>query len=296
MSAVASTLKALRPVRATRNRPARDDKVIAAWNGLAARGLVEAGIALGDPTLIHAAADAVRFVLTSMRRSDGRVHRSWRQGRLGPIGYCDDHASMALACFALYQATGDETWFLSGAELANVTVEQFADPAGDGFFATAHDAERLIARPKNLFDLPAPSDNSLAAEVMLTMAAFTGESAWSDRLEGVLRLGAGMMEQHAAGAGQMLAVAGIRVAPPLEVAIVGAERQHLIEVVRETYRPAVFLAQSDGTATNVPLLKDRPAPASAALAYVCRGFVCDRPIDTADALRTALNASGVSTD
>ncbi len=288
--AVSATLAALRSIRATRNRPARDDKVIAAWNGLAARGLAEAGVALGDSRLVDAAIDAARFVLTTMRRSDGRLHRSWRRGRLGPIGYCDDHAAMALACFALYQATGDETWFVHGADLAKVIVEQFADTSGDGFFATAHDAERLITRPKNLFDLPAPSDNSLAAEVMLSMSAFTGESDWRDHLEGVLRLGARMMTQHPAGAGHMLAVAGIMLAPPLEVAVVGAERDHLVKVVNEAYRPRVFLAQGDGRDTTVvPLLMGRPASATGASAYVCEGFVCDRPVSEPEDLRNALS-------
>jgi len=288
-SAVAATLDALRPVRALRTRPARDDKVIAAWNGLAARGLAEAALALGEPGLLDAAAGATRFVLTAMRRDDGRLHRSWRRGRLGPTGYCDDYAAMALACLALYQATGDEQWFHEGATLTDAMVDLFADPDGAGFFATGEDAEPLIARPKNLFDLPTPSDNSLAAEAMLHMAAFTGESAWWDRIEGVLRLGARVIAEHPGGAGHLLAVAQVMLAPPLEVAVVGPGRDRLVAVVHETYRPRVFLAQGDGDhPSEVPLLADRTALGSEAAAYVCRGFVCDRPVSKPEDLRAAL--------
>ena len=267
----------------------RDDKVIAAWNGLAIRGLAEAAVALSQPDLLAAAERAAEFVLGTMRRDDGRLHRSWRAGRLGPTGFCDDYAAMALGCFALYQASGDERWFTTAARLTGDMVDLFADPDGDGFFATARDAEHLIARPKNVFDLPTPSDNSLAAEAMLHMAAFTGESEWWDRIGGVLRLGSAIARAHPGGAGHLLAVAWVMLAPPLEVALVGSNQQPLLEVITETYRPRVFLARRAGEhPTVVPLLAGRVAPPGEAAAFVCRGFVCDISLTGADALRTAL--------
>jgi hypothetical protein len=287
--AVDATLQALRAIRAGRTRPLKDDKVIAAWNGLAVRGLAEAAVALAEPSLLVAAEQAAGFVLSAMRRSDGRLHRSWRQGRLGPTAFCDDYAAMALGCFALYQASGNDRWFTAAAGLTRDLVDLFADSSGDGFFATGNDAERLIARPKNVFDLPTPSDNALAAEAMLHMAAFTGESEWWDRIDGVLRLGSAVVAAHPAGGGHLLAVAQVVLAPPLEVAVVGPDRAPLLEVVHETYRPRVFLAQGRGGEDRaVPLLAGRSAPASGAAAYVCRGFVCDIPVTEPEGLRAIL--------
>ena len=284
-----ATIARLRLLRHGRPRPLRDDKVVAAWNGLAVRALAEASIVLRDPALLDTALRTAGFVLDQMV-GGGRLHRSWRRGRLGPPGYCEDHAAMALGCFALYQASGEESWFGAGADLAATMVDRFADPSGDGFFATAHDAERLVARPKNRFDLPAPSDNSLAAEALLHMAAFTGESRWWDLLDSALRLGAGSADRHPAGVAHHLAVLHTLLAPPREVAIVGHDRTRLLKVVREAYRPEVFLAQGDGAGTGVvPLLAGRTAPAGSALAYVCRGFVCDTPSDDPATLRRALS-------
>ncbi|MBI5157101.1 MAG: thioredoxin domain-containing protein [Acidimicrobiia bacterium] len=287
--AVAATLEALRSVRSRRTRPMLDDKVVAAWNGLAVRALAEASVVLNDPALLVAAVDAAEFVVRDMRDGDGRLHRSWCRGRLGPTGFCDDYGAMALGCFALYQVTGDERWFTTAADLTRDLVRLFADPDGMGFFATGSDAERLIARPKNVFDLPSPSDNALAAEAMLHMAAFTGAAEWWDRLEGALRLSAGVIVRHPAGGSHALAVAQVAAAPPLEVAVVGPDPSILIEVVHEIYRPRVFVAQGTGTGdTRVPLLAGRPAPTAGATAYVCRGFVCDAPITDPVALRAAL--------
>jgi len=246
-------------------------------------------VVLDAPTLLAAAVGAAEFVLGTMRGADGRLHRSWCRGRLGPSGFCDDYAAMALGCFALYQVSGDEMWFAVAQDLARDLVRLFADPEGDGFYATASDAERLIARPKNVFDLPTPSDNALAGEAMLHMAAFTGVAEWWDRLDGTLRLAAGVIARHPAGGGHALAVAHVAIAPPLEVAVVGPDRSALIEVVREIYRPRVFLAHGAGRGdTGVPLLAGRPAPAAGATAYVCRGFVCDAPVTDPETLRAAL--------
>ncbi len=288
---VDATLAELGRIRSTRPRPQRDDKVIAAWNGLAIRALAEAAIPLGEPGLLGAAIDAAGFVLGILRDESGRLHRSWRAGRLGPEGFCDDYAAMALACLALYQATGDETWFVAGAELGREMVARFADPDGPGFFATSHDAEPLIARPLNLFDLPTPSDNALAAEVLLHLAAFTGESEWWDRLDRTLRLGVGLAAGHPEGAAHHLAVLHTRLAPPLEVAIAGPTPGPLLAVVQAIYQPRVFLALGDGSGVSaVPLLAERiPQPPGATGAFVCRGFVCDRPTSDPDVLRRLLS-------
>ncbi|WKZ83681.1 MAG: thioredoxin domain-containing protein [Acidimicrobiia bacterium] len=292
-AAVRATLRNLALVRAGRSRPAIDDKAIAAWNGLAIRALAEASVALGAPHLLQGGIDAARFVLAEMRAGSGRLHRTWRQGRFGPPGFCDDYAAMALACFAIYQATGDEAWFSEAAQLSTEMVDLFHDP-GRGFFATGHDAEALVARPHNRFDNPTPSDNSLAAEALLHMAAFTGEGKWHDLVTEVLAAGEAMASSHPSGVGHLLAVAWTSLAPPLEVAIVGPEIEPLLAVVDETYRPEVFLARG-GVDSVVPLLQSRPPVDGRATAYVCRGFSCDAPVTEPGALRSSLSANNTPT-
>jgi len=281
------TRTALRSLRSTRVRPALDDKAVCAWNALAARALAEAGLILGSDRYFHAAEDIARFILTEMRRPDGRLLRSRRQGRGDVPAFADDYAATAMALLALYDATGEPAWFTEAEAMATTMVRLFWDDRDGGVFATGTDAAPLIARPKDLFDNPTPSDNSLAAEAMQHLAALTGDQQWTDRVESILRLGLTHLERYPSGSGHLLSVALVHLAPPHEVAVVGPDRGPLLTVVRERYRPEVFLAQGDGGGP-VPLLGGRPAIAGVATAYVCRGFVCDTPVTSPADLAAAL--------
>jgi uncharacterized protein len=281
---VASTLERLRSVRDERVRSGLDDKAICAWNGLAIRCFAEAASVFGDERLMERARSTARFLLDALRGDDGRLMRSMRAGRATVPGFCDDYAGAAMGMFSLYGATGETEWFLHGAELTTDMVDLFWDDEDGGFFATGRDAEELIARPKNLIDNPTPSDNTMAAEALQHMAALTGEAAWIHRLERVLRLVEPLARRHPDALGQMMAVSLVAQAPVHEVAVVGADRSHLTEVVRSRFRPEVILAEGtpdDGR--HVPLLRDRSDLGEAAAAYVCRHWTCDAPTtDPAD--------------
>ena len=284
---VGRTEDRLREIRAGRVRPGLDDKAVCSWNALAVRALAEAGVALGIPRYLDAAEATARFIIDDMRRPDGRLIRSRRHGRGDTPAFCDDYGAVALAFFSLFEATGDDVWYRHGAGTTQDMVDLFRDESDGMFFATGNDAERLIARPKNLFDNPTPSDNSLAAEAMQHMAAFSADPAWVDRVEATLRGGSRLMERYPSGAGHFLAVALVQLAPAHEVAIVGPEPGELTDVVRSRYRPEVFLAVGDHDG-DVPLLADKPPLDSSATAYVCRGFVCDAPVTSAGELESAL--------
>jgi hypothetical protein len=277
----------LRALRAHRVRPGLDDKAVCAWNAMAVRALAEAGVVLDEPRYLDAARATARFILDDMRRPDGRLIRSRREGRGETPAFCDDYAATAVALFALYEATGDEVWHREAAGITQDMVDLFRDDSDGMFFATGHDAEELIARPKNLFDNPTPSDNALAAEAMQYMAAFSAEPAWTDRVEATLRGASMVMERHPGGAGHFLSTALVHLAPPHEVAIVGPNAGELTEVVRSRYRPEVFLAVGSNN-SDVPLLAGKPPLDSVATAYVCRGFVCDAPTTDTAALEAAL--------
>ncbi|MEN8114133.1 MAG: thioredoxin domain-containing protein [Actinomycetota bacterium] len=267
----------LRNRRRTRVRPGLDDKVVTAWNGLAMRAFAEAGTVLGEQRYTDAAVGIAAF-LSAQFKEQGKLLRSWRHGRPGPAGFCDDYAAAAIGLFTLYQATGDPQWYEFAERLTREMIERFGDPDG-GFFATAHDAEALIARPKNVQDNPTPSDNALAAEALLMLAAYTGESELWARFENTVRSTTAVMARHPAFAGQTAALWITYLHGLKEVAVVDAA--HLEAVVWERFRPEVVLA----TGGSVPLLSEREP----GKAYVCRNMVCDLPATTVEALREQLS-------
>ena len=275
--------------REQRVRPGRDDKVMAGLNGLAMRALAEASAILGRPDYLAAAIGIAEFVGKHMIRPDGRLVRSWRAGRPSGPAFCDDYGGLAVGLLTLYMVTGDEQWFLTGRGLVEGMVELFSDDDDGGFFATGIDAEELIARPKNFMDNPTPSDNSLAAEALQLLAAYTADPRWSQYLDGVLTAAEPLIAKYPTAASHLVAVAAGR--PKFrEIAIVGleADRMELVSVVWEAFRPAAVIAQGNGQPSAVPLLHDRPPGESSAVAFVCRGFVCDAPVATPSELRRLL--------
>jgi uncharacterized protein YyaL (SSP411 family) len=178
--------------------------------------------------------------------------------------------------------------------LCDLILERFADPAG-GFFDTAVDAEALVTRPKDLQDNAIPSGNSMAATVLLRLAALTGEGRYRDAAEGALRLTAAFADRYPQGFAQWLVALDFALADVVEVAIVGVPEGEGTMTLRapleEGYRPNQVIAiAADPTASVVPLLADRVARDGRPTAYVCRGFVCRMPVTDAEALRADLHA------
>ncbi|HVG66312.1 MAG TPA: thioredoxin domain-containing protein [Actinomycetota bacterium] len=283
---LAAALPRLFEAREARVHPATDDKVLAAWNGLAISALAEAGRSFGEPRFLDAALAAAGFVLEELTGDRGRLLRSWRDGRKGGPGYLDDYACMADACLALYETTFDLRWLRETRRLAADMVELFADPGGDGFYQTGRDAEQLVVRPRELFDNAVPAGSSVAAELLQRLGRLTGdqdtERAGRDALRPVL----GVLGRAPTGFGHALGAADFALARVREVAIVGRpgadDTNALLAQVWGTYQPNRVLAAAapDDTAATgeVPLLADRPALEGRATAYVCEHFVCQRPV------------------
>jgi uncharacterized protein YyaL (SSP411 family) len=289
-AAVAAARRRLKTVRDARVRPALDDKAIAAWNGLALRAFAEAGVAFGEKRYLEAARDTADFVLAKMRRPDGRLLRSRRDDDVSGPAFCDDYAAVALGLFSLYSATAEERWFTAAVATAEAMLELFWDGSGGGFFAAGHDAEQLIARPKNMYDNPTPSDNALAAEALLHLAAFTGEPGHADRVATIMRNAGLLIESHPAAGGYFLALAADISSGTRELAVVGdpadPATRALARPARAGFRPGLFLAV--GTGDTVPLLRGRPSPDGRPTAYLCRDFACDAPTTDPAALEAAL--------
>ena len=285
----------LRERRAQRVPPATDDKVLAAWNGLAIRGFATAEAELRTGEALAAAESAAEFVLTQMRREDGRLLRSWRDGRAGRPGYLDDYALMADGCLALYEATFDVRWFREARALADDMLRLFRDDERGGFFQTGSDAERLVVRPKDLYDNAVPSGNSAAALVLLKLSRFTGEAAYEEAALSALRLIADGMRTAPTGFGHALCALDFAVGPVKEVAIVGEPEADdtvaLLGVVGSRPNVVTALARPDDdeAANAIPLLRDRPEIDGRATAYVCERFACKLPVTDAAGLAGLLD-------
>jgi hypothetical protein len=288
--------------RSTRPQPARDDKALAAWNGLAIAAFADAARLLrqDDPEASGryraAAVQAAETIIAGLHSVDGALSRSWKDGRATGQGVLEDYADLADGLLALYEATFDERWFTAARGLMDRVLARFADPAG-GFFDTADDHERLVARPKDLQDNAVPSGNSVAALVLLRLAAWTGEGRYRDAAERALRTVVPFVDRYPTGFAQWLSAMDLALAPAVEVAIVGepghAGTQALLGVVETGFRPhQVVAASADPAGSVIPLLADRVAIDGRPTAYVCRGFVCRLPVTDVVAFREQLDASG----
>ena len=278
-------------VRAQRVRPGLDDKRLTAWNALMIAALAEAGGALERDDLLEAARGAADFVLRELRDPSGRLLRTWKDGEAKYLAYLEDHAYLLEALLALYEATFEERWFTEAHSLADTIIARFADPDNGGFFSTADDHERLVARRKDLEDAPIPSGASSAALGLLRLGALTGGQRYVEHADGVLRLLHELAPRHPQAFGYLLTALDLRLATVHEVALVGpaAQRAALESVVRGAYRPHVVVAGGEGDGGAVPLLEGRGPVDGRPAAYVCQSFSCRAPVTEPGELAAALD-------
>jgi uncharacterized protein len=247
--------------REARVHPATDDKVLAAWNGLAISALAEAGRTFGEGRYLDAAVAAAEFVLGALRGPDGRLLRSWRARRL-----------------------------------AEALLELFADPGGNGFYQTGADAEPLVVRPRELFDNAVPAGASVAADMLQRLGRLTGEQAWERSGLAALRPVLGVVARAPTGFGHALGAVDFALSRVREVAIVGRpgadDTGALLAEVWRTYQPNRVVAMAApgdrDAAAEIPLLAERTALGGRATAYVCEHFVCQLPVTDPEALAAQL--------
>jgi hypothetical protein len=283
--------------RERRVRPGRDDKVLASWNGLMCAAFAEAGAALGRPDYVAAAVGNAEFVLREMREG-GRLLRTWKGGRARLLGYLEDYSMVAAALLDVHAATLARRWLDSARALADEMLRLFWDDALEGFYDTGADHERLIVRPRNLFDNAVPCGSSVAIETLLRLAVLTGHAEYEARALRALRSMADLMAKHPTGFGRFLCALDFNLGPRVEIALVvpgvgdGGGRELAAEVFSR-YLPnrVVTGAVADGSdGAGVPLLEGRGAVDGKATAYVCRNYACDLPATDRATLARQLDA------
>jgi hypothetical protein len=295
---IAPNRRTLYDARERRVHPGRDDKVLAAWNGLACRAFAEAGLALDRADYVAAAVKNAEFVLGCMREG-GRLLRTWKGGRAKLKGYLEDYAMVAAALVDVYEATFDRRWFDEARGLAEEMLRLFWDEKLDGFYDTGIDHERLIVRPRNLFDNAVPCGSSVAIETLLRLAILTGERRYEATALQALRPMADLMARHASGFGRFLCALDFNLGPVVEIALVAprADGDGLAPLAAEVFRRYLpnrvvtgMVAGDARGAAGIPLLQNREAVGGKATAYVCRNYACELPVTDRAALARQLDA------
>lgn len=286
----------LAQARAARPQPARDDKVVAAWNGLAVTALAEQAA--------YARSSAARFpeldpVVAQVRQAaelltrhlvDGRLRRVSRGGVVGEAaGVLEDYGAVAEAFCAVHQLTGEGRWLSLAGQLLDTARDRFGRADG-GFHDTADDAEQLVTRPADPTDNATPSGLSAMAAALTSYAALTGQTGYREAAERALATVAPIAASHARFTGYACAVGEALQSGPYEIAIVTDDPvgDPLVRTAWRLTPPGAVVVAGASDQPGVPLLAGRPRVDGAATAYVCRGFVCDRPVTTEDALATQL--------
>jgi uncharacterized protein YyaL (SSP411 family) len=274
--------------RERRERPGLDDKRLASWNALTIAALAEAGAVLRRWDYLEAALDCAEFVLGEMRDADGRLLRTYKDGRARLNAYLEDHAFLLEALLTLYEATCEPRWFEQAQTLAETMITRFGDDERGGFYSTSDDHEQLIARRKEIGDHPIPSGNSAAALGLLRLEALTGERRYGEWAEGVLRLFAKAAPRQPDAFAHLLRALDFHLTPTREIALIGDDLTPLLGVIRETHRPHQVLAAGPEGSEAPPLLAGRTTVGNKPTAYVCENFTCQAPTTDPAALRTSL--------
>ncbi|MFN2493550.1 MAG: thioredoxin domain-containing protein [Pyrinomonadaceae bacterium] len=281
--------------REKRTKPARDEKVLTAWNGLMLASFAEAAAILNRPDYAEVARGNAAFVLENLRR-DSLLLRTYKDGEAKLNAYLEDYAFFVEGLLTLFETTGELRWFEEATTLTTTMVDEFWDAEEGGFFFTGRSHETLIVRSKDFFDNATPSGNSVAADVLLRIGLLTDNSDYQRRAATILRLTASSMRRYPSGFGRMLCASDFYLATPKEIALVGdpasGELQSLLREVWKVYLPNKVVAQAapgDLTLSGfIPLLRDRPPLEGKPTAYVCEHFVCQQPVTSASGLAVQL--------
>jgi hypothetical protein len=299
-AALREARRALFDLRRERVAPAMDDKIVAAWNGLMISSMARAGVALTELRYLEAARRAADFLLTRMRRPDGGLWRSCRQGECRAEGCLPDYAALIGALFDLYEAKFDSARLEQAVALAEAMISRFWDERDGAFFFTENGHASQLVRIKDAYDNPDPSGNAMAVTGLLRLTELTERASWREMARATLRLFVPTMAKAAIGAAHMLSALDFYTAPPRVVVIAGAPSdpaaRTLIETARRPFAPNTVIALADATDDETlerlqrafAVLEGKTTQDGRSRAYVCQGRTCGPAIINPGDLRRQL--------
>jgi uncharacterized protein YyaL (SSP411 family) len=278
--------------RERRIKPARDEKILTAWNGLMLRSFAEAARVLKREDYLQIAVRNAEFLTTELKR-ESRLLRTHKDGISKLNAYQEDYAYLIDGLLSLYEATFDERWFVAARELADTMLALFWDDTEGGFFFTSHDHEQLIARAKEAYDNATPSGNSVAAAALQRLALFTNEARYRDYAEQTLKLLASQIARFPNAFGHLLCALDLTLSHAHEIALVGnpdaEDTKTLLDAVFRRYVPnKVVACAAPNAASAIQLLADRAQLDGKATAYVCHNYYCEAPVTEEKALAELL--------
>jgi uncharacterized protein YyaL (SSP411 family) len=277
--------------REKRIKPGRDEKILTAWNALMLRSFAEAASALDRADYLKVARNNAAFLLTKLRQ-DGRLLRTYRDGKAKLNAYLEDYAYLIDALVSLYESTFEARWLQEAEHLARFMVSHFWDDQGQGFYFTASDHESLISRPKDFFDNAVPSGNSAACHALMRLARIMAEPEWESYAGLILKVMTDATTKYPTTFGNLLCALDFHLARPREIAVIGnpesEETALVLREIRRRYQPNKVLAC--GMDQSIALLKDRPQVAGKPTVYVCENYTCKRPITDLEELTSVLDS------
>ena len=293
-TAMADARGKLLTARSKRIAPGKDDKVLAAWNGLAMSALAQAHQILGDERYLEAARGVARYLLEDMRQENGRLFATARHGRAHLAAYLDDYAFLIQGLIDLYESDFSPHWIDEALELNEVLTEFFEDREAGGYFTTASDHERLIARMKMPYDGALPAGSAVQVQNLLRLAELTGNSEHATRAQRALHSVGQVVSRQPRAFSQLLMSLDTLVTGSREIVLAGRaddpEFQSMLATVRATYLPQRVVAHADGASDTsiLGVLADKASPDGRPRAFVCRNFTCGLPSSNAAELAAQL--------
>jgi uncharacterized protein len=282
---------ALLAARATRVRPARDDKQLAVWNGFALRALAHAALVLRDPRYAEATRRLVSFVELHLVRDDDRLWRTSRGGRSHTPGFAEDYFALADGLLTAHAALGDAAPLHRADALVRRALADFWDATSGTFVDVSDEHDRTVAVPRGTFDNPTPSANAMAADVLLRLALMRGDEELDRAARAVVRAVAPALDRQPSGLGRMLAAADRMLGDPIDVVVAATsvdapDALALRGAAAQPYVPDLVLASvAAGDPHGAwPLFESKTPRGGAATAYACRGYACDEPTNDPDRL------------
>jgi hypothetical protein len=296
-SALEAGVAILRDHRLRRVRPGQDDKVVTAWNGLAISALARAGAVLRMPTFLAAAQRAADFLLGAVRREDGTLWRTWKDGQCRGNGVLEDYVCLAEGLIHLHQADGEIRWLREADDLLATAIRDFGREGGPDFFDTPATGTGLAVRPHSVQDNATPAGNSVAADVMVTLGTLTDRPELVERAEAILSALTDVLREHPEAFGRLLAVAE-RLYHPASTLVIGGEPDapghlRLTRAALAAEGPDLVIAHATpGLAApdldRFPVFRERTGQDGASAAWLCRGTSCMLPAFTVTELEDRL--------
>jgi uncharacterized protein YyaL (SSP411 family) len=274
--------------RESRIKPFRDEKILTGWNGLMLAAFADAAAILGNEDYLSVARRNADFLLSELQ-NNGRLLRTWKDGRAKLNGYIEDYANLADGLIQTFQASGDLRYLEEARRLADLMITEFWDEENGGFFFTSNDHEELIVRNKDFYDNATPSGNSAAADVLLRLSKFYGEEKYERFASTVLRLAATQLKRYPQGFGRTLAAMEFHNARVKEIVVLGERGNELESVVANTFLPNAIIAFVSEALSGLPLTADKQMSGDSPTAFVCENFVCQRPVTDSESLMKSLS-------